>query len=545
MKKALLLLLALLLTCTGSPAGAAVFGEAIISQVVQDRDTLYVVFSKLDENGDVTSSIDPDDATLYVGDQAVDAGLSILSRSAYGMEYVFVLDNAAAWNKSMLTALKTNMKEWIAGMGDADRVALVSFSENAAVATGFASPQGLDPSVLDSLTSVNTQAGLYEGIREGLSLLAQPGSSRAVFKALVVVSCGIQGDQGVADLPSIIQTANEYGVPIYVLGMQTNGRALDRLAELTKGTGGRIFIQDRNLLPVGIKKLRSYIGNSYVAVSTLSGEALTGGTKDVTIALKEKGGTVVKDSRSYGFTPVAQTPPPAAAPPSRSPKPASVAAVPTSVPTSAPTEPEPLASDPGVVTPGISRRLVFIFAVSAIAVAATLFIMTKKQRKKMQKDSELEREHLKLRELDDAIVAPVDSMIAGVSGDHAIPLAVHEDKTVFLGRMEEPVAVLRLTDVDTGTVYSASLKDKASVGRRSGENDVVLPDKTVSGKHCVFVMEDNRTFIKDLGSANGTRLFEGGRYRPIDAHNGAEIKSGNKICLGETILEISIDKPQG
>jgi pSer/pThr/pTyr-binding forkhead associated (FHA) protein len=67
---------------------------------------------------------------------------------------------------------------------------------------------------------------------------------------------------------------------------------------------------------------------------------------------------------------------------------------------------------------------------------------------------------------------------------------------------------------------------------RSPENDVVITDKTVSGKHLSFTLKDeNQYFVQDLGSSNGT--FVNGEklgFAPV------EIQSTDIVKIGETIL---------
>jgi pSer/pThr/pTyr-binding forkhead associated (FHA) protein len=63
-----------------------------------------------------------------------------------------------------------------------------------------------------------------------------------------------------------------------------------------------------------------------------------------------------------------------------------------------------------------------------------------------------------------------------------------------------------------------------NVGRLS-DNDVVIPDGTVSKKHCQIEVHDWGLLVRDLGSTNGTF---------VDSHavTEAAIKPGQKIRLG-------------
>jgi pSer/pThr/pTyr-binding forkhead associated (FHA) protein len=51
---------------------------------------------------------------------------------------------------------------------------------------------------------------------------------------------------------------------------------------------------------------------------------------------------------------------------------------------------------------------------------------------------------------------------------------------------------------------------------RSFENDVVLEDSTVSQRHAVISFDAGHSFLRDLGSRNGTFIAGGqGLWRPV------------------------------
>jgi two-component system NtrC family sensor kinase len=71
-----------------------------------------------------------------------------------------------------------------------------------------------------------------------------------------------------------------------------------------------------------------------------------------------------------------------------------------------------------------------------------------------------------------------------------------------------------------GSVVFNIQKFPAIVGRDK-ENEITLPDKSVSRKHAQIFQKKNNLFIKDLGSANGTFV------------NGKKIRS-SEFCSGDT-----------
>lgn len=60
-------------------------------------------------------------------------------------------------------------------------------------------------------------------------------------------------------------------------------------------------------------------------------------------------------------------------------------------------------------------------------------------------------------------------------------------------------------------------KEVITIGREN-KNEIVIKDAFISGRHAQFVLHDNKVFLKDLGSTNGTLV------------NGESIND-NEVCL--------------
>lgn len=70
------------------------------------------------------------------------------------------------------------------------------------------------------------------------------------------------------------------------------------------------------------------------------------------------------------------------------------------------------------------------------------------------------------------------------------------------------------------------------IGRREG--DLILDDPKVSGSHAKFTMEDDRFFLWDFGSANGTYV-NGKKIR-----RATRLEENDIIKIGETIFVVKL-----
>jgi pSer/pThr/pTyr-binding forkhead associated (FHA) protein len=71
-------------------------------------------------------------------------------------------------------------------------------------------------------------------------------------------------------------------------------------------------------------------------------------------------------------------------------------------------------------------------------------------------------------------------------------------------------------------------RDEVIIGR-SGDCEITVPDQAVSGRHCAIVREENRYWLRDLESTNGTRL-NGGLVKE------SRLKPGDIIMVGSAEL---------
>jgi len=95
-------------------------------------------------------------------------------------------------------------------------------------------------------------------------------------------------------------------------------------------------------------------------------------------------------------------------------------------------------------------------------------------------------------------------------------------------------------------VLNTSLKglqfecDKAAVRvGRSGENDLVLQDHSVSRSHASLTVRDGRIMVEDLGSRNGTKV------RGVAVSAPTPVESGTFVSFGDVVAEVSLPDLEG
>jgi len=99
----------------------------------------------------------------------------------------------------------------------------------------------------------------------------------------------------------------------------------------------------------------------------------------------------------------------------------------------------------------------------------------------------------------------------------------------------ETPAVAILVSKD-GTMSLALLQGKFAVGRRAGENDLIIADPYCSGRHADVSVDGEAVTVVDIGSTNGT-FVNGAR---LEAGSPREVVPGDEITFGRSVFTIEV-----
>lgn len=103
--------------------------------------------------------------------------------------------------------------------------------------------------------------------------------------------------------------------------------------------------------------------------------------------------------------------------------------------------------------------------------------------------------------------------------------------------VEEPVpAVVGKLVAKDGSVSLDIHSGVSKLGRREGDNDIVIPDPYCSGRHADISCADGAFTLTDIGSTNGT-LVNGVKLEVNAPH---EIHAGDEITLGRMVFTLQV-----
>lgn len=105
------------------------------------------------------------------------------------------------------------------------------------------------------------------------------------------------------------------------------------------------------------------------------------------------------------------------------------------------------------------------------------------------------------------------------------------------GQKAKNKRIILTDEADVMRTYQCDITDKIIVGRSAANcNLAITTDNAVSEKHCEISMENNRFYITDSGSSNGTFL-NGERI-----YSATEVKTGCLLKIGRSEYRLTIEE---
>ena len=422
-------------------------------------------------------------------------------------------------------------------MGEKDWAAILTFGEETALKTDFTQDKSAIAAVVSALKPTDNKTQLYNGILKTLDVAKRQSADLPLRRVVVVLSDGVDDFPAGATVAEVTERVAQSGVPMFAIGVEgaANKQAIQELGGVARLSGGEIIPAKKDALRSGYEIARKRILNGYVAGAALTADIANGSMQGLILTVRQNE-IAVEDSLDVRLKAVAASQPtlaPAPVEPTEEPAVPAVAEAPKDSPASA-----LLAR---LTSPATLIVVGCVLGLGALAAAVFLLLRRRQRLREQEKIDELKRKS----ELDRLITDRSDRISGGGKGDRTTSLDDRGalDKTVPLS-LEGSVRRLMLTltefNAPSPRRYTVPLQNRITVGRRADQNTVAIDEKTISGAHCVFELDQDMLYLKDLGSTNGTFLIERKMAKPVGRDERVMVKSGDVVRLGKTDFEVII-----
>lgn len=338
-----------------------------------------------------------------------------------------------------------------------------------------------------------------------------------VFRKIIVISDGASEEKTgytLSELNNLIQN-NPY--PIYSFGADGEGNKdeLDQLFALSRLTKGESWLLSDVSDSLEIASAVSEGSNIQKVIISPPTELCDGTEKGVRV---EAGGTVDQTTVLMPFRIEEATG-------------TQLTEVETEVKTEAQMEAQPteLEQDGHTADQAMHLNWVVLVAVVLLLTVVAIVVIWRVKQKKIETPNK-----------EDSDVETVD---ISDKDDDTVWANQGENLTVDVFNRKKTPKLILTNVYDPNQRSTAPLKGSVLVGRpdKQGKQDegnrkINIQDPSVSRKHCTFRYDNDRLYVSDAGSKNGT-IVNGNVI-----HGETEVYDGNRIILGDIELKVEIQK---
>lgn len=225
----------------------------------------------------------PEFTVLENGIETHDVRAETLVEERAPIDVVLVLDESGSMQGAPLQAARDAAKGFVASMRPEDRVAVVAFSSEPRVLSGFSGDVAALTRAIDTLEA-SGETALYDGLIRATKIFEDNGRDRYI----TVLSDG--GDTtSINTIDAASDAVNSAGAPVYAVALESPEYDPTVLGTLATSSGGRqIAAQDSGSLAGIFEDIAQELRNTY-SVSFVSARPAT---KDLEIELNVRNGDV-------------------------------------------------------------------------------------------------------------------------------------------------------------------------------------------------------------------------------------------------------------
>ncbi len=394
--------------------------------------------------------------------------VSLISLNLLGFSSAILIDTSRSISKGEFEKAKSSAIDLSEQLLKFGGVTIVSFNDEPV----FEGKDLKDISEIRQRVSSIEQGGKYTLLYDAVFKTLE-NFEDSKDKGIIVIFTDGKDENSVVVLEDCSLKSQTMNIPIISVGMGIEDKSLKRLPTLTRG--------------IYAGKVDSYNANDILAIA------------------KREFETKEKEEKKVESTP-------------------------------APIVPPPLPAKEEKVSKSLYILPIVLFVLFGIAVVVILYFLLSKNRKEKEKVCEVCGRPLAVWETEcpNCFIKKLSDTQPGVAPPKVeekidldpelfkkIPTSIDIDSTMVL---DEIPVLLHLRGNQPPRMYQIAKDKPTSIGRDK-VNNIVIEDKTVSGQHFRIVPKEEKFFIVDLNSTNGTYV-DGERVQYKEIKHGSQINAG-------------------
>lgn len=488
----------------------SVFAEdAKIVEVKSNQDGLLFYVKGIE------SQIEEADALIGTT-ECTDVSSSLMSDESFYMNTMILLDNSISIPEKSRSKVKSVLLEMIAGRSDKEKFALALFDEKAEIIQEFTDDYTVLKGKVDEIEFEDQETYLTDVLYDLLSQDAFSGEGDH-YDRILVISDGVDNKSIGYTTEELTALVAEKKIPIYTVGVynakKSNDEQLKNMFSIARASRAESYLLDDYEDPLKIIEDMSTDHNMAKVAVKPDASMMDGSRKAVTLHLKSGGADLSLTENDVLLAQVAQ-------------KDAEVSEPEKTEETVPETEekkpmpmPMPEPEQPAASSGGVSPLLLILIGVVVVAVIVVVVSILLKRKKEQEQSTGDFNPFAGMNTDEEKTMQLFEEEPSQQSKDDGETLYMWDEGQNF---------VLTLTDTASPSKsFQKPIKTKLVIGRKADRCDICIDyDRTVSSTHCEIELRNNKFYLRDLGSSNGTFLNDSRVTTEVEIYSGCLIKMG-------------------
>lgn len=479
--------------CALLMAATAFAADSDVAETYTGEDYISVYFRNAGE---------ADEAKAQVGTSPAEIDkIETLADSSVEISTLIMIDNSISIKKDQQDKIAELVQDMIGGLSAKEQVAVATFGEQINYLTGYSNNYGELKQAFSGITYQDQETYLtdvlYNVLRDDIHT-----DKEERFYRIVIISDGVDNKPVGVTKEELYQQLADNRIPVYTIGCKEkkNEEQLENMFALSRITGTQFFVLDdiENTLDV-VNTLSQDQGILRVRIKPEPGD-MDGSIKTVKVSIGES--DVQTEVRMPQQEMVVEEP---ESEPEEEPEPEPEEE--TEVPEE---EPEQQSKGPLIV-------IICLAGVVAIGLIVAIILLIRAQKKRNGNVS--------------------GGSFETFEGYGDLTDNDPDNKTVLLGGNQRTYDLILEDMMNPARVFQIPINEGRAIiiGRNQESCDICIDyERSISGRHCRISVKNDKFYITDLQSSNGTFLNDN---RVI---TDSELIAGNILRLGALQFRVSI-----
>lgn len=217
-----------------------------IEQAWNQGSEMLVYFAAVDAEGSPAGGLEPSALQARLGGTDTPViRMEQFNPQSEGLAWVVLLDVSRSLDSSQFAGVQAAVRTLMSQMGPHDKMALMTFGAEVRTVCDYTGDQAVLAGALDTLNAEDENTQMYQGLLQALETARRQDDSLPARRAIVLLSDGSEDYYGGVSKDEVVNSLKIEPVPVYALGIYNervnSDAALESMGEISRASGGQVW----------------------------------------------------------------------------------------------------------------------------------------------------------------------------------------------------------------------------------------------------------------------------------------------------------------